>query len=196
MECLNDCTTIQSTAVLVSDWLFANASLNGMEEESGSSPKRDKERPSTSPFRDTRGQSVPRPYNLLLAEDNLPDVLLIREAIRKEGLPVEVFVVSDGQQAIEFIARAEKDDSAPCPHFLLIDLNLPKRSGFDVLRRVRASERCKTAPVLIVTSSDSQGDRNLASELGAGYFQKPPSYDEFLKLGGVLKQLLQDHEKA
>jgi CheY-like chemotaxis protein len=128
--------------------------------------------------------------NLLLAEDNLPDALLVREAIRAQNLPLEVHVASDGQRAIEFIARAEVDLNAPCPHLLMLDLNLPRADGFEVLRRLRASEKCRDTPVLIISSSDSQNDRSQAAELGAAYFRKPPSYEEFLKLGGVLQQLL------
>jgi CheY-like chemotaxis protein len=136
---------------------------------------------------------VPPRWTLLLAEDNLPDALLVREAIRTENLPVDVHVVPDGQQAIEFITRAESDPDAPCPQFLLLDLNLPKVDGFEVLRRLRASEKFKDIPVLIVSSSDSPGDRSRAADYGAGYFRKPPSYMEFLKLGGVLKRLLKDN---
>ena len=116
----------------------------------------------------------------------------MREAIRRENLPLEVHLAPDGQRAIEFIAKAEEDPDAPIPQFLLLDLNLPKVDGFDVLRRLRASEKFKTTPVLVVSSSDSPSDRSQAAALGAGYFRKPPSYEEFLKLGAVLKQLLID----
>jgi CheY-like chemotaxis protein len=138
-------------------------------------------------------RSTPRRFNLLVAEDNLPDALLVREAIRMEDLPLDVHLAADGQQAIEFIARAERDPDAPCPHFLLLDINLPRADGFEVLRRLRGSERCKAVPVIVISSSDSPTDRGQAARLGAGYFRKPPSYEEFLKLGGVLKQLLKDH---
>ena len=117
---------------------------------------------------------------------------MIREAIRQEGLPFHVHAVPDGQQAVEFIARAERDADAPHPQFLLLDLNLPKVDGFDVLRRLRSSETLKDTPVVVLSSSDAPNDRARALELGAGYFRKPPSYEEFLKLGGVLKQLLKD----
>jgi len=162
-----------------------------MADESGSSLSSGKARPSSSPFQET--VSLPaRRFNLLLAEDNLPDTLLVREAIQSENLPLDLYVVPDGEKAIDFIAQAEQDASAPCPHFLLLDLNLPKRDGFEVLRRLRASNKCKDVPVLIITSSDSPSDLSEAAALGAGYFRKPPSYEEFLKLGGRLKQMLQD----
>ena len=109
-----------------------------------------------------------------------------------EKLPLEVHIAADGEKAIEFIDRAETDPESPSPHFLLLDLNLPKKDGFEVLRRLRASAKFKNIPVLIMTSSDSPGDRNRAAELGAGYFRKPGSYDGFLKLGTVLRQLIED----
>jgi CheY-like chemotaxis protein len=108
-------------------------------------------------------------------------------------LPIELHVASDGQRAIDFIIRAEEDPDAPCPHLLLLDINLPKADGFEVLRHVRGSQRCSKIPVLMTSSSDSPTDRNQAAKLGAGYFRKPPSYDEYLKLGAVLKQLLKDN---
>jgi DNA-binding response OmpR family regulator len=107
-----------------------------------------------------------------------------------EDLPVEVHMAADGERAIEFITASEKDPKAPCPHILLLDLNLPKIDGLEVLRRVRASGKCKNLPVLIVTSSDSPADRKSARELGAGYFRKPVTYDEFVKIGSVLKEFL------
>jgi CheY-like chemotaxis protein len=117
--------------------------------------------------------------------------LLVREAIRRENLPIDLHNASDGQQAIDFLERAEHDPDAPCPDFLLLDLNLPKMDGFEVLRRVRTGGKCAAIPVVVITSSDSPADRSQAARLGAGYFRKPPNYEEFLKLGGVLKKLVE-----
>jgi DNA-binding response OmpR family regulator len=128
---------------------------------------------------------------LLLVEDNLPDALLVREAIRAENLPLEVYTAADGEEGVNFIATAEKDPTAPCPQVLLLDLNLPKVDGFDVLKRLRASDKCKDIPVLVMTSSDSPSDRSKVAGLGAGYFRKPVTYDEFLTIGGFLRQFLQ-----
>ncbi len=127
-----------------------------------------------------------------MAEDNLPDALLVREAIRLEKLPLEVHVASDGERAIDWIAKVEQgDEDVPCPHVFLLDLNLPKADGFEVLRRIRASEKCKDVVVLVVTSSDSAADRAMAAQLGAGYFRKPTSLEEFLKIGSVLRGYLE-----
>lgn len=129
----------------------------------------------------------------MLAEDNLPDALLVREAIKMENLPVEVSIASDGERAIDIIEKAENDPDAPCPHVLLLDINLPRIDGFEVLRRIRASDKFKNLPVLMVTSSDSPADRSEAAKLGAGYFRKPVTYDEFVKIGGLLRQFLKHH---
>jgi DNA-binding response OmpR family regulator len=118
--------------------------------------------------------------------------LLVREAVQRDNLALEVHVVADGQQAIDCFARAEVDPSALAPDILLLDLNLPKMDGFEVLRRVRASDKFKHIPVLIVTSSDSPEDRAEAATLGAGYFRKPTGYEEYLKIASVLKQFLEE----
>ena len=139
-------------------------------------------------------QPVLRKFVTLLAEDNHADALLIEEAIEAQALPIELHRVSDGQKACDFIKRAEEDPDAPCPELLLLDLNLPKRSGREVLERVRRSEKCKDIPVLVITSSDSPRERAETDQLGvSGYFRKQPSYQEFLKVGAVLKQILQQY---
>ena len=106
---------------------------------------------------------------------------------------MDVHIVADGELAIDFIARAATDPETPAPDVMLLDLNLPKVDGFEVLRRVRAIEKFKSIPVIIVTSSDSPGDRSEAAKLGASYFRKPVSYEEFIKIGGVLRSFLKEH---
>ena len=183
------CITIELMAEPASDSQSASEWSSAMADESGSTPNPEKDRPSTSPF---PGDPKPTPqrWNLLLVEDNLPDALLVREAIRKENLPLEVHLAADGEKAIDFIENAEKNPDAPSPQLVLLDLNLPKVSGLEVLRRLRASERFKSLPVLIVSSSDAPADRAWAAELSAKYFLKPANYAEYMKLGTVLKYLL------
>jgi CheY-like chemotaxis protein len=132
--------------------------------------------------------------NLLLVEDNLPDALVIRDAIRKENLPIAIHIAPDGEQAIEFIKAAETSEEAPRPQVLLLDLNLPKLDGFEVLRAIRANETFKDIPVIVVTSSDSPGDRNEVARLGASYFRKPVTYPEFVKIGSFLRSFLQEKQ--
>src|SRR5271170_2929023 len=105
------------------DWQFANGWWEVMADESGSNPNPEKGQPFFSPSRSQPSESGPRPLILLLAEDNLPDALLVREAIRKENLPLEVYMAEDGKQAVDFIARSEWDPEAPVPSILVLDLN-------------------------------------------------------------------------
>src|SRR5579862_2591979 len=171
-------------------WRFANAWLNSTEAESGSNPKSGRGQPSSSQSPSESPVTNPRQLILLLAEDNLPDALMVREAILGENLPVQVNVMPDGERLIDYLTKAGMDPDVPLPNIIMLDLNLPKIHGLDVLRRIRAWDNYKDIPVLIITSSDAATDRGEALRLGAGYFRKPPNYEQFLKLGGMLKQFL------
>jgi chemotaxis family two-component system response regulator Rcp1 len=124
-------------------------------------------------------------------EDNRADVYLIREAIRSAKLDVAFEVCTDGEEATRIFDHLDEDASAPCPGLVILDINLPKKSGGEVLQHMRESRRCKNALVVVVSTSDSPQDRQRMKDLGANaYFRKPSEYDEFLKLGDVLKALL------
>ena len=130
--------------------------------------------------------------HILLVEDNPADANLVAEALAEEHIECEVSVLRDGAQAITFIDRLDADQNQPRPDIVLLDLNLPKIAGHEVLKRVRTSPRCKNAMVLIVSSSDAPADRETALKLGAnGYFQKPANLEEFMELGPRIRALLE-----
>lgn len=130
-------------------------------------------------------------YRILVIEDNRADVFLIREAITHAGIPSDLEWLEDGEKAIDFIAQKDSNDETT-PDLILLDLNLPKRTGHEVLRYIRNSRRCARTPVLIVTSSDSEKDRNETVSGGAtDYFRKPATYVGFLKLGEAVRTLLE-----
>jgi len=111
-------------------------------------------------------------------------------ALVEHGIEGGLFVVADGEIAIQLI---EELDNQPidCLDLAIIDLNLPKRPGREVLERIRHSERCRGIPIVILTSSDAQEDRADAARLGADhYIRKPSKLEEFLKLGAFFKQIL------
>ena len=131
------------------------------------------------------------PPQILVVEDSKTDVFLIRQAIASAQVNADLHVVSDGDAATRFFDSADADANAPCPTLVLLDLNLPKKTGDDVLRHLRSSRRCGHAAVLIVSSSDAARDREGVARLGANaYFRKPSDYSEFMKLGDVVKRLL------
>lgn len=128
---------------------------------------------------------------LLIAEDNPADVGLIRLALVRHGIPFEVHVVSDGEAAVRFIEELEADDSALCPLLAILDLNLPRVSGDQVLRRLRLSAKWRLVPVVVMSSSLSVRDRDQALDLGAtAYFPKRSELEQFLQLGALIKSIL------
>ena len=122
-------------------------------------------------------------------EDNLADAGLVREALEEYAVECELLLITNGERAIDFILRFD-EEGLPCPDLVILDLNLPRKPGTDVLRRMRAS-RCAHVPVVILTSSDRQKDKDEAAGLGAsGYIQKPSRLAEFIELGRVFKTML------
>lgn len=130
--------------------------------------------------------------NILLIEDAEPDVFLVREALKNAGLDFELDVLDDGEKAVNFIDTLDRNGEKKCPALVLLDLNLPKRTGDQILEHMRHSERCKDVPVVIVTSSDSPRDKAEAARLGATqYFRKPSRLDEFMRLGPLVRKLVE-----
>ena len=131
-----------------------------------------------------------RAASIFLAEDNLADVGLIRKALEEHGIEGELLVVTDGEEAIEFIQALETQGVA-CPDLAIIDLNLPRRSGRDILEILRSLPACRHLPVAVLSSSDAPQDRADAIRLGANqYLPKPSGLDEFLGLGAIFKTML------
>jgi CheY-like chemotaxis protein len=130
-------------------------------------------------------------FHIVLVEDAEPDVLLVREALEQSGLLFELQVFDDGEQGVDFVENLDRDQTMVRPHLFLMDLNLPKKTGGQILERLRQSTTCGQIPVVILTSSDSQKDRDQAAHLKAtGYFRKPSRLDEFMKLGPYVRDLL------
>ncbi len=122
-------------------------------------------------------------------------MFLIRQALLKSEIDAQIHVADDGEKTIRFFEQADADPAAPCPDLILLDINMPRYKGGDVLRRLRASARCKQALVVIVTSSDSQRDREDMGAFGAdGYFRKPSEFSEFMKLGQLVRDVLARNE--
>jgi DNA-binding response OmpR family regulator len=115
---------------------------------------------------------------------------LVRLALGASSIERPTRVFSDGDQAIRFVDELDRRREI-CPALFLVDLNLPKRPGWDVLRRIRKSAVCGGVPVLVFSSSSAQVDRSEAIRLGAaGYLVKPSNFDEFLSIGEVIKTLM------
>ena len=126
--------------------------------------------------------------NVLLAEDNPGDVLLIREALKGMGSDFELTVKHDGELMLSHIDLIDKGEKN-CPDIVLLDLNLPKASGHSLLARMRKSETCKRVPVIVVTSSDSARIGKWPSAWAlAGTFGRPAITTSSCYLGAVVRR--------
>lgn len=128
---------------------------------------------------------------IALIEDNPADAFLVQEAITSRHISASLVVIRDGEKAIRAIGTVDADDNAVQPNLFLLDLNLPTRTGEEVLARIRNSRRLSTTPVVVMTSSDSPKDRAAAESLGASrYFCKPSDYDSFMQVGDIIEEML------
>jgi CheY-like chemotaxis protein len=128
---------------------------------------------------------------ILLAEDNPADVYLIREALQENGVECTMQVASDGKEVLDIISSTEPVVENEPLGLIILDLNLPRHDGIEILERLRESTRLAHVPVVVLTSSDSPQDRLVATHLGARrYLRKPSSLEQFLDLGAVFKELL------
>lgn len=121
-----------------------------------------------------------KPIDILLVEDDEGHALLVQENLRKNGIVNKIFTVADGAAALDFLYRRGEHLSAPHPRLILLDLNLPKVDGFEVLRQVKGDPRLKTIPVIILTSTEDQREIDRSYKLGANnYITKPVDYQQF-----------------
>ena len=122
-------------------------------------------------------------FSILLVEDDPDDELLTMRELRRQNIANEITVVRDGAEALDYLfARGDYSnrDAADNPTLMLLDLKLPKIDGLEVLRQVRADERTKMMPVVVLTSSDEQKDKVESYQLGANsYVRKPVDFDAF-----------------
>jgi chemotaxis family two-component system response regulator Rcp1 len=119
-------------------------------------------------------------FQILLVEDSLSDIRLIREALKETPVLVEITVAHDGVEATDYLRKAEIELVAR-PDLVLLDLNLPRKNGLEVLAEVKASPNLKEIPVLIMTSSRADRDIKEAYRLNANcYIAKPNELAEFV----------------
>jgi CheY-like chemotaxis protein len=138
------------------------------------------------------GREVRR-VHILLIEDNAADVILLRRALASAQVDCELTVLEDGAEALSFVQSLEADRGIDAPDLAVLDLNLPKNDGVEVLQAMRATHTFSRVPVAIVTSSASPRERARVEQYGIGrYITKPSDLDEFLSIGLMLKQLLME----
>jgi chemotaxis family two-component system response regulator Rcp1 len=123
------------------------------------------------------------PIEILLVEDNPGDVQLMIEAFREGKSNNNLNVVEDGKEALAFLHREEKYADAPRPDLILLDLNLPKKDGREVLAEIKADENLRRIPVVVLTTSQTEDDVLRTHDLHANfYIAKPVDMEQFIKM--------------
>jgi CheY-like chemotaxis protein len=122
-----------------------------------------------------------RPVEILLVEDNPGDVRLTREALREGKVRNNLYVVSDGVEALEFLRRQGQHTDAARPDLILLDLNLPRKDGREVLQDIKSDPALRHIPVVVLTSSQADQDIIRAYDLHANcYVTKPVDFEQFI----------------
>ena len=134
-------------------------------------------------------QNNTEPIEILLVEDNPGDARLTLEAMREAKVRNRIHVVEDGVEAMEFLRRQGRFGEAPRPDLILLDLNLPRKDGREVLAEVKADPELKRIPVVVLTTSRAEEDVLRAYNLHANcYVTKPVDLEQFMKIVGQIDE--------
>jgi CheY-like chemotaxis protein len=133
-------------------------------------------------------QDYARPLRIFLAEDSRADACLVEMALQEHTTPYTMRLVTNGEDAIDAVTRFGNGEEQP--DIALLDLNLPRQGGDKVIRSFRNQPGCETTPVVLMTSTETERERALATEFDAAFFSKPADLAEFMQLGALVKSLL------
>lgn len=134
---------------------------------------------------------IVRAARILVIEDNVSDVFLLERALKNQNFRFELVHLLDGDEALAFIRRQGTYAETPNPNLILMDLNLSKYTGEEILREIRATKHLAGIPVCAWSSSQSWRDQALLKELGiARFITKPSGLDQFMEIGAILKGML------
>ncbi|MBK6265750.1 response regulator [Marivirga sp. S37H4] len=126
---------------------------------------------------------------ILLVEDNEGDAFLAKEAMEDSKIPNVLYVVENGQEALDFVFQRSLFENSPVPDLILLDINLPIKSGHEVLKEVKTSSTKNHIPVIILTTSSAQRDIDLAYQYHANcYITKPVNAEEFIMAVNKIEQ--------
>ena len=136
--------------------------------------------------------SSPSPVaRILVIEDNLSDVFLLERALRAQGFQFELVHMQDGDATLAYIRRQGAYAEAAVPSLILMDLNLPKYTGVEILHEIRAARHLDGVPVCVWSSSQSRKDQANIIDIGvARFITKPTGLDEFMQIGASIRDLI------
>ena len=131
----------------------------------------------------TTMQKISRPVNILLVEDNPGDVRLTKEAFKESRFPTEIHVAIDGEEALNYLRQQPPYEQSTRPDLILLDLNIPKRDGGEVLAAIKADPVLRSIPVVVLTTSNAEQDITKTYNLHVNaYINKPVDFDRFFDI--------------
>jgi CheY-like chemotaxis protein len=126
---------------------------------------------------------------ILLVEDNPDDILITKRAWSKGLIKNKLYIVNDGEEALEFLYKQGEYSDAPSPGLMLLDLKMPKIDGFEVLKTVKQDVKLKKLPIIVLTTSNRDQDIQRAYDLGCNsYIMKPVSYEKFIEAVNTIQK--------
>jgi two-component system, chemotaxis family, response regulator Rcp1 len=131
---------------------------------------------------------LPQPVEILLVEDNPADARLTQEGLSEGKIRNNLHHVRDGVEALAFLRREGEFANAPAPHLILLDLNMPRKDGREVLAEIKTDPRLRLIPVVVLTTSEAENDIVKSYELHANcYITKPVDLDKFIEIVRVIE---------
>ena len=133
-------------------------------------------------------------FHVLLVEDNAADAWIIRDSLSRTGVRHELIVIEDGEEASSFLLNRSGGEKVSFPDLMLLDLNLPRKSGIEILQEIKADPSLRSLPVLVLTSSGSERDIDNAYRSGANqYFRKPGGLSGIEELMSLIARCWLEH---
>jgi CheY-like chemotaxis protein len=140
----------------------------------------------------TTNKEPPKPSVIVMAEDDMDDRLLIKDALAESNWPADLRFVDNGEEMMDYLTHSGKyaeSEAAPRPNLILLDLNMPRKDGREVLREMKSRPDLKRIPVVVLTTSKADTDIERMYELGANSFiSKPIQFDSLVRLMRLLAQ--------
>lgn len=133
--------------------------------------------------------SFKKPIEILLVEDNPSDARLTIESFKNSEIENKLYVVENGELAIDFLEKRGDYTDVPRPDIILLDLNLPKKNGLEVLAEIKANVNLRRIPVAVLTTSENENDIQRSYDLGANCFiTKPVDFNEFIRVAKTIQE--------
>jgi CheY-like chemotaxis protein len=130
------------------------------------------------------------PIRIFIADDSASDVFLVRRALQQQGIPHDLTVAHDGEEALRLLSQVSSQNESKPPQLILLDLNLPRVDGGKILSYIRRTPAFDGTVVIVLTTSESPEDLDLVRTMGALYFQKPGDLRSYMRLGQVIEDAL------